>query len=64
LAAKAIADGTIQKIMAFIAPKIIGGTDAPSPVGDLNLNLMTDALELKEVSSKAIDSDILIEGYL
>ena len=64
LAAKAIADGTIQKIMAFIAPKIIGGTDAPSPVGDLNLNLMTDAIELKKVSSRAIDSDILIEGYL
>ena len=64
LAARAIADGTIQKIMAFIAPKIIGGTDAPSPVGDLNFSLMTDALELKEVSSRAIESDILIEGYL
>ena len=64
LAARAIADGTIQKIMAFIAPKIIGATDAPSPVGDLNFSLMTDALELKEVSSRAIESDILIEGYL
>ena len=38
LAAKAIADGTVQKIMAFIAPKIIGGTKAPSPVGDLDLH--------------------------
>ena len=64
LAARAIADGTIQKVMAFIAPKIIGGTSAPSPVGDLGLSTMTDALQLKEVEVKAIDSDILIEGYL
>ena len=64
LAARAIADGTIQKVMAFIAPKIIGGIDAPSPVGDLNLSLMTDALQLKQINSRAIDSDILIEGYL
>ena len=64
LAARAIADGTIQKVMAFIAPKIIGGKDAPSPVDNLNLGLMTDALELKQVSSRAIAPDILIEGYL
>ena len=64
LAAKAIADGTIQKVMAFIAPKIIGGTSASSPVGELGLSEMTDALQLKDVEIKAIDSDILIEGYL
>ncbi len=64
LAAKAIADGTIQKVMAFIAPKIIGGTDAPSPVGDLGFSQMTEALQLKDVDVKAIDSDILIEGYI
>ena len=64
LAAKAIADGTIQKVMAFIAPKIIGGTSAPSPVGDLGLDKMTDALQLKDVEIKAIASDLLIEGYL
>ena len=64
LAARAIADGTIQKIMAFVAPKIIGGQTAPSPVGDLSLICMSDALCLKKVTVTTIDSDILIEGYL
>lgn len=64
LAAKAIAEGTIQKIMAFIAPKIIGGQTAPSPVGDLGLTRMTDALSLSSVTVQNIDCDILIEGYL
>ncbi len=64
LAARAIADGTIQKVMAFIAPKIIGGITAPSPVGDLGLTMMTNALQLKQITTQIIDSDILIEGYL
>lgn len=64
LAAKAIADGAVQKILAFIAPKIIGGQFAPSPVGNLGLEKMTEALELKNISFYSIDSDLLIEGYL
>ena len=64
LAAKAIADGTIQKVMAFIAPKIIGGTSASSPVGELGLTMMTNALQLRDVEVKAIADDVLIEGYL
>lgn len=64
LAAKAIADGSIQKILAFIAPKLIGGTTAPSPVGDLGLTLMTDALPLERVSWQAIGPDLLVQGYL
>ena len=64
LAASAIADGTVQKVMAFIAPKIVGGTSAPSPIGDLGLTLMSDAWQLKDVEFRAIDSDILVEGYL
>jgi diaminohydroxyphosphoribosylaminopyrimidine deaminase/5-amino-6-(5-phosphoribosylamino)uracil reductase len=64
LAARAIADRTIQKVMAFIAPKIIGGTYAPSPVGDLNFTQMTQALNLEKIEIQTINSDILIEGYL
>ena len=64
LAARAIVDGSIQKVIAFIAPKIIGGSTAPSPIGDLGLTVMTDALVLKDVQWRSIGSDLLIEGYL
>jgi diaminohydroxyphosphoribosylaminopyrimidine deaminase / 5-amino-6-(5-phosphoribosylamino)uracil reductase len=64
LAAQAIAQGCVQKIWAFIAPKIIGGTHAPSPVGDLGLANMTEALHLRQVSWQAIGNDCLVEGYL
>ncbi|MGK7926490.1 MAG: bifunctional diaminohydroxyphosphoribosylaminopyrimidine deaminase/5-amino-6-(5-phosphoribosylamino)uracil reductase RibD [Spirulina sp.] len=64
LAARAIANGAVQKIMAFVAPKIIGGINAPSPVGDLGLGKMTDALGLEEIKVTAIDADLLIEGYI
>jgi diaminohydroxyphosphoribosylaminopyrimidine deaminase/5-amino-6-(5-phosphoribosylamino)uracil reductase len=64
LAASAIADGAVQKVLAFIAPKIVGGKIAPSPVGDLGLATMTDALTLERVSSRQLGSDYLVEGYL
>jgi diaminohydroxyphosphoribosylaminopyrimidine deaminase/5-amino-6-(5-phosphoribosylamino)uracil reductase len=64
LAAAAIADGTVQKVMVFIAPKIIGGQNAPSPIGDLGLLKMTDALQLNDVRCSAIGTDFLLEGYL
>jgi diaminohydroxyphosphoribosylaminopyrimidine deaminase / 5-amino-6-(5-phosphoribosylamino)uracil reductase len=64
LAAQAITQGAVQKIIAFVAPKIIGGRFAPSPVGDLELNNMTDALLLESVKLHSLESDFLIEGYL
>lgn len=64
LAAKAIAEGAVQKIMAFIAPKIVGGSSAPSPVGDLGFAAMTEALTLERVSWRAVGADCLVEGYL
>ena len=64
LAARAIAEGAVQKILAFVAPKIIGGSTALSPVSDLGLTTMTEALLLKQIQWRAIGSDLLIEGYL
>ncbi|MGC1246276.1 MAG: bifunctional diaminohydroxyphosphoribosylaminopyrimidine deaminase/5-amino-6-(5-phosphoribosylamino)uracil reductase RibD [Spirulinaceae cyanobacterium] len=64
LAAKAIADGAVQKVMAFIAPKIIGGKDAPSPVASLGFTEMGEALLLKKISLTQIEPDFLLEGYL
>ncbi len=63
LAAPAIASGAVQKILAFIAPKIIGGAGAPSPVGDLGLTSMSQALMLERVQWRTVGSDLLMEGY-
>lgn len=64
LAAQAISEGAVQKILAFIAPKIIGGHHAPTPVGDLGLTTMTEALLLEGVRWRVVGSDCLVEGYL
>ncbi|MBE8966257.1 bifunctional diaminohydroxyphosphoribosylaminopyrimidine deaminase/5-amino-6-(5-phosphoribosylamino)uracil reductase RibD [Nostocales cyanobacterium LEGE 12452] len=64
LAASAIAQGAVQKVLAFIAPKIIGGSIAPTPVGDLGLTTMTEALSLERVRWRVVGSDCLVEGYL
>lgn len=64
LAAAAIAEDSVQKILAFIAPKIIGGASAPSPVGDLGLLKMTEALQLDRIKLSSTGEDILVEGYL
>lgn len=63
LAAEAIAAGSVQKIWAFIAPKIIGGRTAPSPIGDLHLAAMTDAKPLTKMTMKPVGEDFLLEGY-
>ena len=41
LAAPAISGGAIHKAMAFIAPKLVGGVRAPTPVGELGNVEMT-----------------------
>ncbi|MGK7888402.1 MAG: bifunctional diaminohydroxyphosphoribosylaminopyrimidine deaminase/5-amino-6-(5-phosphoribosylamino)uracil reductase RibD [Leptolyngbyaceae cyanobacterium] len=64
LGAAAIADGSIQKIHAFIAPKIIGGQQAPSPVGELGLVRMDGAIALERLTIESIGPDFLLSGYL
>lgn len=64
LAASAISCGIIHKVYAFVAPKIIGGKSAPSPIGELGMVEMTQALELIDVCYEQIGPDILISGFL
>ncbi|KAF8402157.1 hypothetical protein HHK36_013109 [Tetracentron sinense] len=64
LAAPAISSGIIHQVFAFVAPKIIGGENAPSPVGELGMVEMTQALDLIDVSYEQIGPDMLISGFL
>ena len=55
--------GLVDKVVAFVAPTIIGGASAPSPVGGLGAEMMADALELERVQWKRLGRDMLITGY-
>ncbi len=64
LCAAALEAGIVDKIMLFIAPKIIGGKDAPTPVEGEGIALMRDAISVSGMQFCASGEDILIEAYL
>ncbi|ONI05204.1 hypothetical protein PRUPE_6G362000 [Prunus persica] len=64
LAAAAISSGVIHKVFAFVAPKIIGGKNAPTPVGELGMVEMSQALDLIDVCYEQVGPDMLISGFL
>ncbi|MBB6216776.1 diaminohydroxyphosphoribosylaminopyrimidine deaminase/5-amino-6-(5-phosphoribosylamino)uracil reductase [Anaerosolibacter carboniphilus] len=56
--------GIVDKVMAFISPKILGGSGAKTPVGGQGKSLVKDAVHLKNISINRFEEDILIEGYV
>lgn len=54
----------VDKVIFFIAPKIIGGERSFPAVGGKTFRRLADAYRLKDVKIKYIPDDILIEGYL
>jgi len=62
LAAAALKDRVIDKIWAFIAPKLIGGEGAPGPVGELDICHMQAALHLNQTQCEVVGQDWLIRG--
>jgi diaminohydroxyphosphoribosylaminopyrimidine deaminase/5-amino-6-(5-phosphoribosylamino)uracil reductase len=64
IAFSALMNGIIDKVISFIAPKIIGGAGAPSPVGGTGLSSMEDAIVVENWNHRKSGTDILIEGYI
>jgi len=55
--------GLVNKVTFFIAPKIVGGTDAPSAIGGRGVEAMSEALELEPVTVVQHGRDIEVTGY-
>ena len=56
--------GIIDKVNAFIAPKLIGGREAKTPIGGAGRTLMKDALTLNNIDIQRFGDDIMVEGYI
>lgn len=57
-------EGYVDEVMAFIAPKIIGGKMAKTPVEGDGIELMADAIVLSERKVMTFGDDVLISGML
>ena len=62
LNASMLRTGLVQKVQAYIAPKIFGGKDAPSPVAGLGVSSPADAYKLINTKTTILGVDILIES--
>jgi len=63
LGGAAIESQLVDKILCFVAPIIVGGAEAPTPVGGEGIDRMVDAVRLQDVEIKMYGDDVLIEGY-
>ena len=64
LNAAALDSEIVDKVMIFVAPKIIGGVDAKTPVEGAGIQFMKDAVKLVDMSVSRFDEDILVEEYV
>lgn len=55
--------GLVDKIFAFVTPKIFGGKNAPSAVSGEGFKTFGDVVGLKNFSAEKLGEDILISGY-
>jgi diaminohydroxyphosphoribosylaminopyrimidine deaminase/5-amino-6-(5-phosphoribosylamino)uracil reductase len=62
--ASALREGVVDRVLFFLAPKILGGRDAISAVGGESPKNLSEALPLKMTSVRLVGSDILIVGRL
>ncbi len=53
----------VDKVVAFVAPSIIGGADAPSPVAGAGAQRIADAALLTRVRTLPMGRDVAIIGY-
>jgi diaminohydroxyphosphoribosylaminopyrimidine deaminase/5-amino-6-(5-phosphoribosylamino)uracil reductase len=55
--------GLVDKFSFFIAPKVIGGEDAPGAVGGSGIARMSEAVTLRDIEVKMHGNDIEVTGY-
>ncbi len=62
--ASAFEAGVVDKVCFFIAPKIIGGRDAVTPVEGDGLDKMDQAIQLENMVADAVGEDLLVQAYV
>ena len=54
----------VDKVVVFIAPRIIGGLGSPSPVLGDGIDVLANAVNLIDVRVTELNGDIVVVGYM
>ncbi len=63
LLASLLENGLVDKVMAFLAPVLIGGREALTPLEGQGTPTMAQALRLRRTTVEVLGEDVLISGY-
>jgi diaminohydroxyphosphoribosylaminopyrimidine deaminase/5-amino-6-(5-phosphoribosylamino)uracil reductase len=64
LAWAAVEDGLVDKVIVYLAPKLIGGEDAPGALGGRGFAPIAGALGLRIHSFDRVGEDLKVEAYV
>lgn len=56
--------GLVDKVVAFIAPIIIGGAEAKTAVGGKGVDKVADSFRLRHIEVKNLGDDLMVSGYV
>jgi diaminohydroxyphosphoribosylaminopyrimidine deaminase / 5-amino-6-(5-phosphoribosylamino)uracil reductase len=58
------AAGLVDKVHAYVAPRLIGGREAPGAIGGSGVERLIEAVQLRELDAIRLGADMLITGYV
>ncbi|UCB43670.1 MAG: bifunctional diaminohydroxyphosphoribosylaminopyrimidine deaminase/5-amino-6-(5-phosphoribosylamino)uracil reductase RibD [Dehalococcoidales bacterium] len=56
--------GLVDKVVAFVAPVIIGGSEAETAVGGRGVDKIADSIHLERVTAMECNGDVMVSGYI
>ncbi|MGB9700806.1 MAG: bifunctional diaminohydroxyphosphoribosylaminopyrimidine deaminase/5-amino-6-(5-phosphoribosylamino)uracil reductase RibD [Thermodesulfobacteriota bacterium] len=64
LNASALQGKLVDRLLFFIAPKLIGGEKAPGAIGGKGIKRLKDAIPVKNLRVRKLGSDLVLEGEI
>jgi diaminohydroxyphosphoribosylaminopyrimidine deaminase / 5-amino-6-(5-phosphoribosylamino)uracil reductase len=62
--ASLFAEGLVDKVYAYVAPRLIGGKDAPGPLAGNGADHLVGSTQLRELDFARLGDDLMITGYI